>query len=89
MKSGRIAFNFVLGVFIYGALIATIAIFIPALLTYSILYGWPPPSPSNLALRIIQIAEAYVMCHAGCIIMRKVMRNRITKNNHKRVRAWH
>ena len=88
LSDSRIAFNFVFGTLILGSIAATVLVFIPFFLAASAIHGFiiPPPSPSNVALRVIQLVECYVICHVGSILAAKCIKNHITLENFQSIR---
>jgi hypothetical protein len=68
----RAAVNYYLGILVYGSLLATVVVFVPFLAIYIIMFGWPPPQPTNTMLRLVQVIEGLVIGYGGSIIVRRV-----------------
>ena len=83
MHPWRITFNFYFGTVIVGSLFAFVIVFIPFILIYIFIYGFPPPSPTNLVLRIIQITEGFVIANLGSKFMLKYLKKRYTLEKSK------
>jgi hypothetical protein len=72
----RAAINWHLSVLIFGSLAATLLLTIPFLFVYCIIYGIPPPAPSWLTMRLLQLAQAGVISTAGGYLALRYFRNR-------------